>query len=496
MKKFTSLLIICTMLFASLTYAFAQENGAFDDVTSSHFAYDAVQYFYNENVINGVGNNKFAPDDYVTREQFAKMLSIIYNKENYEPKKQTFTDVTADMWSYKYIESLKEYLTGYYPEGGEAFFNPYGRATREDVAYALVKISGLKEKYSVDLSVLDSYSDSAEISVNLKEYVALAVSAGLMYGYEDLLRPQDGITRAEVATLLFRAIKRPVDSENVTQDKEDNKEDKENKEDEKAKPETEENKKSHEYEIETEEILNISGYTEDKIEGKVYFGWSPGDGTAEFEAELKCHNGPWEYVNCEIELCDVISVEEDEVTGYFDVKLNGQMRHDDIKGTITIKNNLLKLNTKEYGEEEYDYKFIVKTGKETDDEKIDDEKDEDKKVPEDIWDDSSYIRYTVKVDDKDVGRMDYIYKEKEGISKIDSEFKLDGKEYELELVDEISKADGELVAKFKVIEDGKVLKEEVQGRITGYNRGIGLDAELFLDDGSINAIMHIVEIAY
>jgi len=612
MKKITSLLIAIIMLISAISCAAAQER-SFDDVKSDHFAYDAVQYFSGENVIEGIGDNKFAPDDFVTREQFAKMISIIYNKETFETKEQTFSDVTPDMWAHKYIEAVKEYLTGYYPEGGKAFFNPYGRAQREDVAYALVKISGLKEKNKIDLSVLEGFKDANEISMNLKEYVALAVSAGLMQGYENMLRPQDGITRAEVATLLFRAIKKPIDEKNPSSEKPDHEKD---------------NSKFLSFEKETNNILKLSGYSADEIEGELSVEWDAARNEADFEAELKCRNGAWEYVECEIELVELDSIDEDGFTGYFNVKLDEKIRHEKIFGTVSVKGNILKLNTEEY---DYDLKasFVPKVIEEkepegkkkeerpeakknviysknitefkiinTEGENIDvddeerlsglveltfgddayetnlmaeitvDEKDKylikstgvirykiiddgvfvemsydvyknDKLIIEDsgrsvtakkgydeiacagrvnfetekvvwlkgslpkepdyepeidIWADSDMIRYRVAVSDKESfsGDFKYTYKDAEGISKVDSKFEIDDKEYEIELVEEISKNDNEIIANFKVICNGEVVSESVKGKIINYNCEVGEFAEFVLDDNSIDIKMQSV----
>ncbi len=365
MKKLMCLLTAVIMLASAVMSASAQSNATFEDVTNEHYAYDAVEYFYREKVIQGVGNNKFDPDAFITREQFAKMISIIYGKEESKPEGQTFSDVTPDRWSYTYIESVKEYLTGYYPEGGTAFFNPAAKATREDIAYALVKIGGL-EKYK-DLTVLDKYDDSVQISINLREYIAAAVNSGLMQGYENKLRPQDGCTRAEVATLLFRAIKKPVDTENT---------------DIPVPEDTKDNQENNKCKIKTDDIIAISGYTEENIEGELVLEWTPGENTAQFDAKLKCNNGGLaDYVICIISLEELIYVDEHEISGYFDFTMNEKLRHDNIQGKITIEDSVLKLNT-----EEYDYNLLAKFDDQDNldetDQKENKTKDDKQEIPE------------------------------------------------------------------------------------------------------------------
>lgn len=213
MKKiffFFSILILCC------TTVFAQ---GFTDVTPDHWAYEQVQFFSENGIVNGIGNGYFAPNDLVTREQLAKMISILYDRDKYVPSKQAFTDVTPDMWSYTYIDSVKDYLSGYRRADGTYFYNPTEFATREDVAYALVKICGIYNEYSPDYTVFDNFKDADEVSFNRYDYMSIAVKSGLMQGYDGELRPRDGITRAEAVTLLYRTIQRPV-TDVVTKDEE------------------------------------------------------------------------------------------------------------------------------------------------------------------------------------------------------------------------------------------------------------------------------------
>lgn len=83
---------------------------------------------------------------------------------------------------------------------------PVMDAIREDIAVAMVKLKG----YSVvgaDITMLARmFSDYQSISSEAQKYVASAVENGLISGYDDgTFRGQQSITRAEAATLLWRA---------------------------------------------------------------------------------------------------------------------------------------------------------------------------------------------------------------------------------------------------------------------------------------------------
>ena len=218
MRKSIALLLSLSVLLNGIFITGAEEEPFFKDVPKDHWAYDDIMYFYKAGIVAGIGDDYFAPEDNVTREEFAKLLALTFSKTGETATVQTFSDVTPDMWSYHYVEAVKEFLTGYFPKDAPAFFNPEAKAVREDIAYALVKINGLAEKTELqDPEVLSKFSDADDISPALREYVALAVETGMLKGDDNnQLRPQDGITRAETVALLFRALKMPVDPD-VTQ---------------------------------------------------------------------------------------------------------------------------------------------------------------------------------------------------------------------------------------------------------------------------------------
>lgn len=489
MKKIISLLAAVIILLSLAITASAQGETTFEDVSDEHYAHDAVEYLYRENVIKGVGDNKFEPDAYITREQFAKMISIIYGKEEFKPAGQTFSDVTPDMWSYTYIESVKEYLTGYYPEGGAAFFNPAAKATREDIAYALVKIGGL-EKYK-DISVLDKYEDKLQISVNLREYIGAAVNAGLMQGYEGRIRPQDGCTRAEVAALLFRAIKKPVDTENKENEikTEVTVSDSENKEEE-TKKETVpvENviiaENILEFKIINTEGENIFVDDEDRLDGyaKIIFG-EDGIKDTKLIAEITVDQKDKYYI-------ESFAVDRyDKTADYVLLELSYKVYKNE---KLIIEKGGYRLYTHKEDDEmtllgrtrfvAWDVTWASGTLPAV-----------PENQPWEVWADSSLISYRVYEGEEDTGYINYIYKTAEKISKFDSAFSLNGKEYSVELTAENSKTGSQLNGTFNIICNGETVAENVKGTITGYNGHPGESAKLSFDGDFPEINLIIVE---
>lgn len=90
----------------------------------------------------------------------------------------------------------------------EASENEEDYATREQAIAQFVKALGI-DKFDIDVSVLDKFSDKTKISYSYMDEMSAAVYSGLIGGYEDrTLRPQGNISRIEGLVILARALSR------------------------------------------------------------------------------------------------------------------------------------------------------------------------------------------------------------------------------------------------------------------------------------------------
>jgi hypothetical protein len=212
-KKSTVLIIAVLFLLlgmCSQSIAGNVVNIRFVDVGQDHWAGEAVENMVEQGIIQGYPDKTFKPEKSVTREEFAALICKTFNLELKSPTVPSFYDVQPDSWSYAYVEAAKDYLTGYRPPNSRpAFYSPGQKATREDVAVALVKAKGLKSEDLINLDILEErFIDIDTISYSLREYVALAVENRLFNGDpEGTFRGDEPVTRAEVATLLYKIIK-------------------------------------------------------------------------------------------------------------------------------------------------------------------------------------------------------------------------------------------------------------------------------------------------
>ncbi len=222
MKKIISFILTVAMMFGVLTttsFALTPEYGeeyenqpntkysqSFSDVDKDYWAFEYIEEMVSRGVLSGYPNGKFYPNDYVTRAQFAKIMTIAAGlKVPTNLTTTSYNDVSLDDWYAPYIETARFYLSGY-RSGNSLLYLPNDNALREDIAVALVKLKGYDTTVYDASMVKTMFKDYQSISDGAKKYVALAVENGLISGYEDdTFRGQNGITRAEAATLLWRA---------------------------------------------------------------------------------------------------------------------------------------------------------------------------------------------------------------------------------------------------------------------------------------------------
>lgn len=171
----------------------------FWDVPKEHWAFENISEMVDKGIVNGYEDGSFRPDNTVTRAEWAKIM-VIASGFPITDNSVHYIDM-QNHWANKYVNTAKEYLSAY----ADGTFKPNQTAVREDVAVSIVKLKGYDIR-DVDYSYLNQFKDVHTISNSLKMYVAVAVKNHLISGFEDgTFRGQDTLTRAEAATLLWRA---------------------------------------------------------------------------------------------------------------------------------------------------------------------------------------------------------------------------------------------------------------------------------------------------
>lgn len=111
----------------------------FNDISDHFWAKNEIEIAYQHGVINGITNDTFAPNEIVTRDQMAAMLSRIITKPQNVNYANPFPDLSKGHWAYKDIlllNSLNIY-NGY----DDGKFHPKDKVTRAQMAALMNRIS-------------------------------------------------------------------------------------------------------------------------------------------------------------------------------------------------------------------------------------------------------------------------------------------------------------------------------------------------------------------
>ena len=177
------------------------ETITFSDVKESDWFYKGVSYAVENGMMNGVGDDQFAPNAPLTREMLAVVL---YNMEK-QPEStgvNPFADVKADMWYTDAIvwANANGIVAGY----DDSTFGLGDSITREQLATILYRYAQLKDYDVTEKADLTGYTDSTAISGYAVEAMQWANANGIVNGMtETTLAPQGTATRAQVATMLM-----------------------------------------------------------------------------------------------------------------------------------------------------------------------------------------------------------------------------------------------------------------------------------------------------
>ena len=180
----------------------------FIDVANNSWYHDAVAYTYINELMTGVGEAFFAPDDLCDR---ATIATVIYRLEKNPVVSFSamFSDVVNGMWYTDAIEwgAANSLILGY----GDATFGTFDQVTREQLAALLYRYAQFKGYDVSASSSLDAFKDGSQVSDYAKDAMSWTVAVGLFRGDENgCLNPTAPASRADIAMLLMRFVENVV----------------------------------------------------------------------------------------------------------------------------------------------------------------------------------------------------------------------------------------------------------------------------------------------
>lgn len=177
---------------------FVLPKSLYSDVEKKAWYYEDVYKAAEYGFMAGGGGDGFFPDDHAVRGQVIQTICNMAGNPLVEYS-GAFTDV--NLYS-RYANALSWGLqNGVVTESPDGLFGPTEKSTREEAIVLLYRYLGSPE---VTGGRLNQYGDANEVSDDARNAFEWALEEDLIVIRKNRLRPQDAITRAELASVLVR----------------------------------------------------------------------------------------------------------------------------------------------------------------------------------------------------------------------------------------------------------------------------------------------------
>ncbi|MBN3908847.1 MAG: S-layer homology domain-containing protein [Nostoc sp. NMS1] len=179
------------------------------DVSSDYWARPFIQALADNNVIAGFPDGSFRPNQAVTRAEFAALIQKAFPNQNRIRQLSAggFRDVPAGYWASSVIQYA--YETGFLAGYPGNVFSPNQQIPKVQALVALTSGLGLTASSTGTSTDLNTYyTDASSIPQYAVASVTSATQSNIVVNYPDVkqLNPQQPLTRAEAAALLYQAL--------------------------------------------------------------------------------------------------------------------------------------------------------------------------------------------------------------------------------------------------------------------------------------------------
>jgi len=177
----------------------------FKDVSSGAWYRDAVSFIASREITTGVAEDKYGPAEKLTRGQFMVILMKTYGIGPDHSNGTNFSDA-GEAYYTGYLAAAKR--LGLSAGVGNNLFAPERKISRQELftlIYQVLKnINKLPEGDSS--KTLADFSDSIELSVWAKDAVNLFVEQGVISGSNGKLSVKGDVTRAQLAQVIYNLL--------------------------------------------------------------------------------------------------------------------------------------------------------------------------------------------------------------------------------------------------------------------------------------------------
>jgi uncharacterized repeat protein (TIGR02543 family) len=202
-----------TSHFSTYGIGYKQQSTAFTDI-AGHWAKEDIEFVVSRGLFSGTSTTTFSPNTAMTRGMFVIALGRLANANVSGYAKSSFTDVKSDAYYMGYIEwaSKNNIVNGV----GNNKFAPDQSITREQMAVIMQNYAKVIGFILPKVHTENTFVDNAKISAYAKDAVKQMQMAGVLSGKNgNLFDPQGTATRAEVSAVLRRFVELAISSDTM-----------------------------------------------------------------------------------------------------------------------------------------------------------------------------------------------------------------------------------------------------------------------------------------
>lgn len=181
----------------------------YTDVNETDWFYEAVKYTSVNGLMNGMGKDTFEPQTEMTR---AMLVTVLYRAEgnpDVSGLENPFKDVDESWYTDAVCWAAANQIVNGVSDG---VFAPDDPVTREQMVTILYRYTDYKGKVSEARADLDGFPDADQVRSYAKEAMSWAVAEEIIQGSAEggktYILPASSATRAEIATVLMRFVEK------------------------------------------------------------------------------------------------------------------------------------------------------------------------------------------------------------------------------------------------------------------------------------------------
>lgn len=179
----------------------------FADIAVGDWCYQTVDSAVTAGIFKGVTETEFEPDTAFSRAMLVTVLYRMAGEPDVSELTEPFTDVDEGYWCYDAL--LWAYNNGIINGYSDGSFRPKNDLTRQALCAMLARYMRVmgKDLTAYETGVLDNYKDAGNVSAGFVADMDILCSLDIVHGYTDeTLRPTNGATRAQAATMIMRML--------------------------------------------------------------------------------------------------------------------------------------------------------------------------------------------------------------------------------------------------------------------------------------------------